>query len=124
MQYNATAVVDFRVAGSRSIRDRLQGRTNFLHVTFDKSFEIATAQWAGQNKQHWVLMEERRAARLETETMTPHAAVSTLTDAIAGRNVSVAVVDANLLATVNKSVTNSLLLLLFFFFQLFYRLFY
>jgi hypothetical protein len=56
MSFRATAVIDFRVANSRGIKDRREGRENLLHVTFDASFRKATAQWAGGNKEEWILV--------------------------------------------------------------------
>jgi hypothetical protein len=56
MSFRATAVVDFRVANSRGIKDRRTGRENLLHVTFDASFQKATARWAGGNNEEWILL--------------------------------------------------------------------
>ena len=44
MRFSDTAVVDFQVANLRGIKDRLEGRENLLHVTFDTTFHKATAQ--------------------------------------------------------------------------------
>ncbi len=56
MSFRATAVVDFRVANSRGIKDRRKGCENLLHVTFDDSYQKATAKWAGGNNEEWILL--------------------------------------------------------------------
>lgn len=59
MQFDATAVVDFRVAPSRGIKDRKNDRdTGVLLVIFNKTFKTAKASWVGHPYETWVLVEQ------------------------------------------------------------------
>ena len=52
MKLKEWAVLDFRVAGSRTPKDR-KIYTNICHIVFSKDFAQATATWAGHGSEVW-----------------------------------------------------------------------